>query len=263
MKLSRGVVLAALSAISLPNVGLAENELVSIPGGVVMMGDPRGEADEVVREVEVAPFAIERTEVTNAAFAAFVEATGHVTDAEKRGGGFVWPGQWRFQAGASWRHPQGPDDSIEDRALHPVVQVSQRDALAYCAYQGLRLPSEAEWEYAARGSEWRRYPWGDEPPRQMGERRANFGTVACCALDDGDGYLHTAPVGSFPAGRSPFGLDDMAGNVWEWTSTVEDGEAVIKGGGFGNNSEALRIGIRHKNPPDTPLDMVGFRCVGD
>jgi formylglycine-generating enzyme required for sulfatase activity len=249
-------------AVSLPSVGLAESNLVSIPGGIVTLGDPQGAADEVVREVEIAPFAIGRTEVTNAAFAAFVEATGYVTDAERRGGGFVWPGKWRFQEGADWRHPQGPDDSIEGRDRHPVVQVSQRDAFAYCAHLEFRLPSEAEWEYAARGREWRRYPWGDEPPMQAGERRANFGTVACCALDDSDGYRRTAPVGSFPAGRSPFGLDDMAGNVWEWTSTIEGGEALIKGGGFGNNPDALRIGIRHKNPPSTALDMVGFRCAG-
>jgi formylglycine-generating enzyme required for sulfatase activity len=237
--------------------------MVVVPGGTVTMGDPQGETDEVVRQVALPSFRINLFEVTNLEFAAFVEATGHVTDAERRGGGFVWPGEWHFQKAADWRHPQGPDDSIEGRALYPVVQVSQRDALAYCAHLGLRLPSEAEWEYAARGREWRRYPWGDEPPTQAGERRANFGTVACCALDDSDGYLLTAPVGSFPAGRSSFGLDDMAGNVWEWTATIEGGEAVIKGGGFGNNPDALRIGIRHKNPPATPLDMVGFRCAGD
>lgn len=237
--------------------------LVAIPGGRVVMGDAEGEPDEAPRVVELAPFRIAPTEATNMEFAAFVQATGHVGDAERKGGGYVWPGRWRFQVGANWRHPEGPDDSIENRPLHPVVQVSQRDAIAYCAHLGLRLPSEAEWEYAARGPAWRRYPWSDEAPRQEGERRANFGTVACCALDVSDGYAHTAPVGSFPAGRSPFGLDDMAGNVWEWTSTVEGGEAVIKGGGFGNNPEALRIGVRHKNPPDTPLDMVGFRCAGD
>lgn len=143
-----------------------------------------------------------------------------------------------------------------------MVQVSRNDAAAFCAFHGLRLPNEEEWEYAARGTDGRRYSWGVEPPRQP-SGRANFGTVDCCAAD---GYRRTAPVGSFPAGRSPFGLDDMAGNVWEWTASAypgRDGAAVLRGGGWGNNPYCLRAAYRHSNPPDIGLDMVGFRCAGD
>jgi formylglycine-generating enzyme required for sulfatase activity len=190
-----------------------------------------------------------------------------VTDAERKGWGWVWAGRWRKVEGADWRHPAGPESSIAGLDEHPVVQVSQRDATAFCAFHGLRLPGDAEWEYAARGGDRRRYPWGDEAPRQAGEPRlANFGTVQCCAPDEGDGYARTAPVGSYPAGASPFGLLDMAGNVWEWTSEehpTEPGEIAIRGGGWGNNPYCLRVSYRHANPPHFSLDMVGFRCAGD
>ena len=240
--------------------------LVDIPAGTVVMGDPAGEADETTRRVAIASFRIMGNEVTNAQFAAFAAASGHRTDPERSGAGWVWPGRWRRVAGADWRHPHGPDSTIEDGAGHPVVQVSARDAAAFCAYHGLRLPTEAEWEFAARGPDWRRYPWGDSPPQGVGGRRANFGTVDCCAADVSDGYLKTAPVGRFPSGASPFGANDMAGNVWEWTaSRLEDRPAavILKGGGWGNDPYCLRIGYHHTNPPDIGLDMVGFRCAGD
>lgn len=238
-------------------------DLVALPGGTTWLGDEAGGPEETLRAVEVAPFSLMRREVTNGAFAAFIAATGHVTDAEKQGSGFVWPGRWVRVEGADWRHPTGPSSAIEGLDDHPVVQVSQNDARAFCAFHGLRLPSEAEWVHGARGVDRRRFAWGDEPPRQSGERRTNFGTVPCCALDASDGHERTAPVGAFPAGRSAFGLDDMTGNVWEWTTTPMGREIVIKGGGFGNNPEGLRIGLVHDNPPDTPLEMVGFRCAGD
>ena len=170
---------------------------------------------------------------------------------------------------ADWRRPHGPDSSIRGRDDHPVVQVSWRDARAFCAWRGGRLPSEAEWEFAARGSDGRRYAWGNAPPAQRGAataRRANYGTDDCCAPDDGDGYRTTAPVGTFPAGRSAFGLYDMAGNVWEWTTSRFPGRPdwyVIRGGGWGNNPHCLRAAYRHGNPPDIGLDMVGFRCAAD
>ena len=151
-------------------------------------------------------------------------------------------------------------------ADHPVVQVSQRDAAAFCAFHGLRLPRDAEWEYAARGTDRRRYPWGDDPPEEAGQRRANFGSVACCAADDSDGHARTAPVGRFPQGASPFGALDLAGNVWEWVddpyAPVPD-QVALRGGGWGNNPYCLRVSYRHGNPPDIGLDMVGFRCAGD
>lgn len=241
-------------------------DLVDVPGGVFVMGDAAGEADETPRRVAVAPFRMMSFEVTNRDFMVFVRATGHRTDPERTGAGYVWTGRWRLVRGADWRHPHGPASSIEDKDDYAVVQVSQRDAAAYCAWAGMRLPSEAEWEFAARGADGRRYPWGDEPPIQSGTRRANFGTVSCCAPDASDGQLKVGPVGRYPAGQSPFGLMDMAGNVWEWTANAHDGQpgqVVLRGGGWGNNPYGLRASYRHGNPPDIGLDMVGFRCAAD
>ena len=254
-----------------PRPGAAEPglELVDIPGGQLAMGDAAGEADEAPRTVAIDPLRIMRHEVTNREFAAFYEtyaAAGHRTDPERAGAGWVWTRRWRSVKGADWRHPFGPESSIAGRGDHPVVQVSARDAAAFCAFHGLRLPTEAEWEFAARGPEWRRYPWGDASPEEGGRRRANFGTVACCAADDADGFFETAPVGRFPSGASPFGVMDMAGNVWEWTASRLAGapdRVILKGGGWGNDPYCLRIGYRHTNPPDIGLDMVGFRCAGD
>ena len=166
--------------------------------------------------------------------------------------------------GANWKRPQGAKRGRTAPDSHPVVQVSARDAAAYCAWRGLRLPTEREWEFAARGTDGRRYPWGDQPPGEGGSRRANYGAENCCAADASDGFLRTAPVGSFPVGRSPFGLEDMAGNVWEWTSSAyadSGGEVALRGGGWGNDPYGLRSSYRHGNPPDIGLDMVGFRCA--
>lgn len=257
---------AAGIGLALALQAVAAFELVPIPGGTFTMGDPAGEPDETPREVTVRRFSIMRHEVTNREFAAFVRSTGHRTDPERSGLGYVWTDRWHRVRGASWRHPQGRASSIAGLEEHPVVQVSARDAAAYCAWRGLRLPTEAEWEFAARGRDGRRYPWGNELPAQQGERYANFGTVGCCAPDASDGYLRTAPVGRYPKGVSPFGLFDMAGNVWEWTSSpyrTRGGEVALRGGGWGNDSYGLRASYRHGNPPDIGLDMVGFRCAGD
>lgn len=256
---------ACLLALALAGAPAAAAELVALAGGKFVMGDPEGEPDEAPKEVEVGPFRLMRFEVTNRQFAAFVAVTGHVTDPERKGFGWVWPGRWERSAGADWRHPFGPESTIDGAEDHPVVQVSQRDAAAFCAHHGWRLPSEAEWELAARGTDGRRYPWGDAPPQQ-GAGLANFGTVACCAADRADGYARTAPVGSFPAGASPFGLLDMAGNVWEWTASPYPSKpewVSLRGGGWGNNPYCLRAAYRHGNPPDIGLDMVGFRCAAD
>ncbi len=239
--------------------------LAPVPGGRFTMGAADGEPDERPQEVATGPFQMMQREVTNALFAAFVSDSGHVTDPERRGFGYVWDGRWRREAGATWQHPQGPEDNITGKDQHPVVQVSQRDAAAYCRWYGLRLPSELEWEFAARGLDGRRYPWGDQPPEQAGLRRANYGTTRCCAPEESDGYRTTAPVGSFGNGASPFGLLDMAGNVWEWTNSRFPGrpdQVVLRGGGWGNNPYCLRVSYRHGNPPDIGLDMVGFRCAG-
>ncbi len=243
-----------------------ELDLVAIPGASLVVGDAAGEPDEAPKAVTVAPFRLMRFEVTNAEFAAFVAATGHRTDPEARGAGYVWPGRWRLTEGADWRHPSGPESTIEEAADHPVVQVSARDAAAFCRWAGLRLPAETEWELAARGSDGRRYPWGDRDPEQGAASPANFGTVACCAADGADGYAGIAPVGRFPAGVSPYGLYDMAGNVWEWTADPYPPKpewVSLRGGGWGNDPYCLRASYRHGNPPDIGLDMVGFRCAGD
>ncbi len=241
-------------------------DLVVIDGGVAGLGDTRGDENEIARRIEIGTFQLMRHEVTVAQFADFVSQTEYVTEAEELGRGYVWTGRWGLVDGAQWRHPRGPETSIDGRSLHPVTQVSQRDAEAFCTHYGLRLPSEDEWEYAARGREGRRYPWGDEEPGSSPSRRANFGTVTCCAADDEDGWTTTAPVGSYTGGASPFGLIDMAGNVWERTSSLFPGREewfVIKGGGWGNNPYCLRAAYRHGNRPSIGLDMVGFRCAGD
>lgn len=246
------------------NVEGDADDLLLIPGGRFIVGDPAGEPDEEPREVEVAPFRIERLEVTNLEFSAFVEATAHVTDPERSGFGYVWDERWTTVGGADWRHPRGPGTSIEGRGDHPVVQISRRDAAAYCAWRGRRLPTGIEWERAARGEDGRRYPWGDDPPRQGPDARANFGTVECCAPSDADGWRTTAPTGSYPRGASPYGVLDLAGNVWEWTASPHPGQperVSLRGGGWGNDPYCLRVSYRHANPPDIGLDMVGFRCA--
>jgi formylglycine-generating enzyme required for sulfatase activity len=230
------------------------------------MGDAAGDANEAPRPVRVKAFRLMRHEVTNRQFDAFVAVGNYQTDAELSGEGFVWDGAWRRIEGADWRHPRGPESSIKGWGDHPVVQISARDAVAFCAHHGLRLPQEEEWEFAARGSDGRRFPWGDGPPEDAGRRHANFGSIACCAPDDSDGFAGTAPVGRFPSGAGPFGNLDMAGNVWEWTASPFPGrpdQVVLRGGGWGNNPYGLRAAYRHGNPPDIGLEMVGFRCAGD
>lgn len=191
-----------------------------------------------------------------------MRATGYRTDAEKTGVGWHWEGKWREVAGADWRHPRGRESSVEGLERHPVVQVSWNDARAYCRWRDARLPAEVEWERAARGTDGRIYPWGDDPPRRGAHYRASYGSDDCCRADAGDGYLYTAPVGSYPTGRSPFGVEDMAGNVWEWVQDAfDDNRKVIRGGGWGNDPDGLKTTLRHANPPDIGLSMVGIRCV--
>ena len=254
-----------------------DDEMISIPAGTFSMGSNDGEsAERPVRKVSVSGFSVDRYEVTNKEFSYFVTTTGHITDAEKSRKAWHWNGKWRRVEHANWQHPHGPDSSIHGLDTHPVVQVSWNDAKAYCEWRGKRLPTEAEWEYAARGNDNRVYAWGKEIPDSA---RASYGSNVCCAADDHDSFLYTAPVGSFKRGDSLFGVSDMTGNVWEW---VEDGfdpeyysrspeqdpvnrsatvEKVIRGGGWGNNPEGLRATLRHANPPHFALSMVGFRCA--
>ena len=280
------------------------NEFVFLSGGVFTMGTDQpvlpqdGEAP--ARLTEVSDFYINRYEVSNGEFAAFVEETGYITEAEKFGDSFVldmllseavkseitqavmnapW---WLPVKDASWRLPEGKDSTISHRMGHPVVHVSWNDAVAFCEWAGGRLPTEAEWEYAARGGlEDRLYPWGNNPhPRGehwMNVWQGDFPQENTAA----DGYVGTAPVHSFPPNR--YGLHNTAGNVWEWTSdwwairhtadfrkdpqgppTGKD--KVKKGGSYichPNFCFRYRCAARSQNTPDSSASNLGFRCARD
>ena len=256
-----------------------------------------------VREVFVSPFAIDICAVTNAQFEQFVAETGYVSEAENFGWSYVFHrhltgaakaatrgvadgAQWWIGVeGANWRHPEGPGSNLKKREQHPVVHVSWHDAMAFCAWSGKRLPTEAEWEYAARGGlEKKRYPWGDElMPRGKGskpEHRCNIWQGKFPTLDTGaDGFTNTAPVKTFaPNG---FGLYQTSGNAWEWCSDwfsivhperenprgPESGEQkVIRGGSFLchiSYCNRYRVAARTCNTPDSTTAHCGFRCVCD
>ncbi|MDY7041898.1 MAG: formylglycine-generating enzyme family protein [Chloroflexota bacterium] len=220
-------------------------DMVLIPAGPFIMGSDSDDPDEAPQqEVDLPAFEIDLFEVTNAQFAAFVEATGHQTDAEK-GGETGWRGFY-----------------TEDKDNHPVVKVSWNDAVAYCQWVGKRLPTEAEWEKAARGTDGRIYPWGDEwDPARVNSYQS--------------GYRGTTSVGSFADGASPYGVFDMAGNVWEWTS---DWYLPYPGSNyqdpyFGEENKVTRGGAWFEEPPQVRAsnrnctcdiaanDDLGFRCA--
>jgi serine/threonine-protein kinase len=202
--------------------------------------------DEHLREVVLAPFVLDPSEVTNEAFGIFVSETGHRTTAEQER--FSRDGPFE-EEGLQWRHPAGPRSSYEDLPAHPVVHVSARDAEAYCTHRGRRLPTEAEWEYAARGDERRVFPWGEEFRPGM----ANGATPA---------EVRLRPIGNFPPG--PFGHLDLAGNVWEWTATNDGSERVLKGGSWMETNPAnLRAAVRLLSPPTDRSSDIGFRCARD
>jgi len=219
--------------------------MVLIPAGPFTMGSDTGGEDEApAHQVDLPAFKIDRFEVTNADFARFVEATGYQTDAEKAGS----TNTWRSYA--------------EGRDNHPVVKVSWNDARAYCEWAGKRLPTEAEWEKAARGTDGRTYPWGNEyDPKKLNAKDS--------------GIRGTTAVGSYPEGASPYGLLDMAGNVWEWTadwyqgypgSTYQSpyyGEQfkVLRGGGWFETAEFVRTTTRNANSVTAANDDAGFRCA--
>lgn len=260
-------------------------------------GNPR-DGERPVREVRLQGFEIDATSVTNADFARFVEATGHVTEAEAFGYSAVFhlalrahpsdlvgqpPGSpwWFGVRGAEWRHPGGRMSGIDDAMDHPVVHVSWNDAMAYCAWTGRRLPTEAEWERASRGGlAGARYPWGDEL-LDAGAWRANIwqGEFPITnSLDDG--FLTTAPVRTFePNGH---GLWQTVGNVWEWCSDWFDpatyavasafdprgpgggGQKVMRGGSYlchDSYCNRYRNSARSSNTPDSSTGNIGFRTV--
>jgi formylglycine-generating enzyme len=264
--------------------------LVVLPGGVFRMGtdDADGFPEDhegPVREVTVAAFAIDAHCVSNERFAAFVDATGYRTEAEKFGWSYVFakflPGAlrkesprpdgtpwWCGVSGAYWRHPEGPGSDLENRWDHPVVHVSWHDAVAYCQWTGRRLPTEIEWEYAARGGlDQARYPWGDELTPD-GEHRCNIWQGRFPAHDNAeDGFAGTAPVDAFqPNG---FGLYNTSGNVWEWcTDWFDPAEAnrAMRGGSYlchESYCNRYRVAARTANSPDSSTGNLGFRTVSD
>jgi eukaryotic-like serine/threonine-protein kinase len=260
-------------------------ELVYVPAGDFLMGSDDGDAYALSDEkpqhlVYLDAYWIDKTEVTNAMFDRFVEATGHETDAERDGGAWVYNEcNWSNVSGANWRRPEGPGSDIGSRMDHPVVQVSWSDAEAYCRWAGRRLPTEAEWEKAARGSDGRKYPWGEGPP--AGDL-LNFADVnlgcSWADLTQDDGHERTAPVGTYPAGASPYGVLDMAGNVSEWVAdwygdyyavSPKDnpqGPAtgttrVVRGGSWDHYDDGVRAAYRNASTPDGRFDVIGFRCA--
>ena len=303
----------------------ALDERAWIPGAAFTMGSDEHYPEEApARRVAVDGFWIDRTPVTNEQFAAFVDETGYVTVAERPldpadfpgapaenlvPGSMVFTGTtgpvdlrhlnlwWAWTPGASWRRPRGPGSSVDGLERHPVVQVALEDAERYAAWAGAALPTEAEWELAARGGlDGARYVWGDEP-ESPGERLANYwhGDFPWRAEP---GYGATTPVGSFPA--NGHGLADMAGNVWEWTAdwyaerpagaaadrpcciprnpaggspeaSLDPAQPqfpvprkVVKGGSFlcaDSYCRRYRPAARRPQMVDTGMSHIGFRCV--
>jgi formylglycine-generating enzyme required for sulfatase activity len=278
--------------------------MVVLPAATFLMGTdyPRanpGDGEGPVRPVSLSPFAIDTFPVTNADFAEFVRATGYVTDSERYGTSFVFQGQipeerydelvedtlaaapwWCLVRGASWRAPEGPGSTIDARLTHPVVHVSWNDAMAYAAWSGAMLPTEAQWEYAARGGlEQRLYPWGDELTPQgrfmCNVWQGQFPDINTAA----DGFAATCPVDAFPP--NGHGLYSMIGNTWEWCADFwgtafgaapvrdpqgpPDGVArVMKGGSFlchASYCNRYRPAARTRNTPDSAASNIGFRCV--
>ena len=262
-----------------------------IPAGGYLVGtNARNREEGPARAVETAGFSMDATEVTNAQFARFVAATGYVTVAERTpdpadhpgiDASILVPGSavfgvdperggfwWSFVPGASWRAPYGPGSDIEGLDPLPVVHVAYEDAAAYAAWAGGRLPSEDEWEIAARGGiEAADFVWGDEF-RPDGSWRANTWQGAFPVIDTGaDGFQGLAPVGCFE--NNGYGLFDMAGNVWEWTDSPFDAggtTGTIRGGSFlcaPNYCARFRPAARQPQEWDFSASHIGFRVVYD
>jgi len=278
--------------------------LADIPAGTFAMGtaDRRGYAEDgegPPHPVRLPAYRMGVHTVTNAEFAAFVEATGHRTTAEELGSSFVFAGLlpddfpptravaaapwWREVLGATWRHPEGTQSVITGRDDHPVVHVSWYDAVAFCRWAGVRLPTEAEWERAARGREdGHHYPWGDER-EPGGEHRMNVFQGVFPHHDTAeDGWAGTCPVGTYPA--NAFGLSETTGNVWEWCADwfdpryyrrspasspagPESGTGrVLRGGSYLCHDSycwRYRVDSRSANTPDSSAGNVGFRVAAD
>jgi sulfatase modifying factor 1 len=277
---------------------------ISLPGARFRMGTDYEygfpmDGEGPVRYVRVNPFSIDETPVTNAQFSRFVEDTGYITDAERFDWSFVFWSHiskdrfselvedtvaaapwWCKVMGAKWSAPEGPGSTVGSRRDHPVVHVSHNDAIAYSRWAGKDLPTEAEWEYAARGGlDQKLFPWGDELLVE-GKHMCNVWQGEFPNEDIAeDGFAGTCPVDAFPPNN--FGLYSMTGNVWEWVEdwfgtthpraeTVdpkgpEAGAArVMKGGSFlchASYCNRYRVAARTSNTPDSSSSNIGFRCV--
>ncbi|MDP7179337.1 MAG: formylglycine-generating enzyme family protein [Verrucomicrobiota bacterium] len=258
----------------------ADHEMVLVAAGTFDMGSDRGDRHEApIHPVTLDAYWIDRYETTNRAFQRFVQSTAYETLAEREGSSVIYrDGGYSTVEGASWWHPTGPDSDLVGRLDHPVVQVIWDEADAYCRWASKRLPTEAEWERAARGTDRRTFPWG-EGGSHTPTARANAGAESCCHESAHDGFLNTAPVGSFPQGASPAGALDMAGNAWEWTGDhfdpyfygkspeknptgpVGGTERILRGGSWISYAFMLRTTYRGHHTPDTRHNYSGFRCA--
>lgn len=281
------------------------DSMVSLPGGSFLMGTDYaggfpGDGEGPVRTVTLSPFGIDRYPVSNRDFAAFVDATGYRTEAERFGWSFVFwshipadraeelvedtaaQAPWWCQVrGAFWKQPEGPGSDIQERWMHPVVHVSWNDATAYAAWAASSLPTEAQWEYAARGGLAQKlYPWGDELTPD-GRHLCNVWQGVFPYEDTAeDGYAGTCPVDAFPP--NGYGIYSVTGNVWEWcadwfqASASLDAELrdprgprdgagkVMKGGSFlchASYCNRYRVAARTSNTPDSSASNIGFRCA--
>jgi sulfatase modifying factor 1 len=254
--------------------------MVYVPGGTTRIGDARVAAEAPEFTARVRPFFMGADPVTVAQFRRFVDATGHATLAERDGGGAVYDpatDTWRIVPGATWQRPLGPDGPAA-RDDHPVTQVSWHDAQAYATWAGMRLPTEVEWEHAARGGRDARepYAWGTALVSD-GRHHANTWQGPPNANSGEDAWVHTSPVGTY--GRTPLGLSDMGGNVWQWTADwfrlyadrdrpVDSSltEKAMRGGSFlcrENYCHGYRVSARSRATPESAFLHVGFRVVKD
>jgi len=311
------------------NYAYADNpkDMVMIKGGTFWMGADHGnkmvtpnriDNERPVHEVEIDGFWIDKYPVTNAQYAEFVKENNYVTYSEQIPKAEDWPGAnpkmlvpasivfkqpkqkvdmrnfynwWEYKPGAQWRHPESPESSIKYRADHPVVHVTYDDAKAYCEWMGKTMPTEAQWEYAARGGlKKRTYGWGDQP-KHLTEKMMNYWQGNFPYKNDNkDGNLKTSPVGSFPP--NGYDLYDMAGNVWEWVSDwyhpayyevsprknptgvkkeesldpnePEIPKRIVKGGSFLCSEKycmGYRPSARTATDPKSSTNHIGFRCV--
>jgi len=276
--------------------------MIRLDGGTFWMGTDGQEGfpadgEGPARQIELHSFYIDKYQVTNAQFAEFVHAADYRTEAERFGWSFVFQGHvreeeaeraaaaplWCKIAGADWRHPEGPGSNVDGREDHPAVHISWNDAAEYCRWAGKRLPTEAEWEYAARGGlERKMYPWGDELTPD-GRHLCNIwqGDFPDRDLAE-DGYDCVAPVNAFPP--NAYGLYGITGNAWEWcrdwfhaahhaagarinpVGPPWGAARVMKGGSYlchRSYCNRYRVAARSSNTPDSSAGNIGFRCVRD